>query len=211
MNNHHSVLSKFAIHLNRSTMECQDDTVPHQIFCILLYQGSSKDVVINYTLLLLNLLVASSPLFAIPNGTTWSISNRNDFHRKRIYAFLCFTFVSTFQIVLCLLVKCSGISIIWCALAGWILMDYYHPGPGDQVSVSNTDDHAFVCRIDYHQRIILIIDLVAVVYYAIVMEPITTVAHVLGFVILGMPLHVITTRLSLVNNTIGENAYQRIS
>ena len=79
--------------------------------------------------------------------------------------------VILFQIVLCLLVKCVGISIIWCALMGWILIE---KGKVNRAICSiNFPNLALV---DW-QNIILSIDLLAICYYSVVAGPITTVAH----------------------------------
>ena len=73
--------------------------------------------------------------------------------------------VILFQIVLCLAVKCAGVSIIWCAVGGWILMDL-------QKQSNELLHEIFPFRV-----LVLLVDQLAISYYAITMEPITTVAH----------------------------------
>ena len=180
-------------------MACSSkDRILGQIYCILDYDGNSKDVLINYTLLLLNVLTATSLL--VTSGDNRSDTTTTDtctatLSRRRICAALSLIFASTFQIALCLFLECAGISIIWCAIAGWIGMDYYN-----YRVLSKTEEEAASNRVctpnSWHQIIILFLDIIVIVYYAIVMEPITTVAHILAVVVLGIPLHFITDKYS---------------
>lgn len=225
-------------------MSCHDDASTFgKIGCILSYDGSRDDIIINYTLFFLNLIVASCPLIvnsAAVHGhhhrshITYDSNNQTDgntdiahreqndelklyISKRRIYAILSLVFVFAYQIGLCLLVQCAGISIIWCAMAAWIWMDYYHmfvhyhvssslpPISSSQESSLSTpllvNNQDFIAnkvflKIKYHQMIILFMDLMTVIYYAIVMEPITTLAHILAFVILGLPLHYMTEKFA---------------
>lgn len=45
-----------------------------------------------------------------------------------------------------------------------------------------------------NQVAIMFIDTVAIIYYAIVAEPITTVAHILAITVLGIPLYLMNHR-----------------
>ena len=225
-------------------MSCQNDALIFgQIYCILSYDGSREDIIINYTLLLLNFFVASCPLM-ITNTTISGENNdhdhitydtttntnatpppvsrncdttlqRNDesyMSKRTLYAILSLVFVSAFQIGLCIMVKCAGISIIWCAMAAWIWMDCYYmffrvrSSPPSSLSTPLLNDNISVDKlfrkIQYHQIIILLIDFMALVYYAIVMEPITTVAHILAFTVLGLPLHSMTEKFATRASTL---------
>ncbi len=200
-------------------MECQtNETLTEHLYCILSYEGNVNDVIINYTLLVVNLIVAILSISRSsrspreeeqgrPHGYTRLSSERHEddngtLTKQRIFAIVSLVVVIMFQIVLCLLVQCSGISIIWCAIGGWILMDqYYTRDDGYDIGSTNgttttisTTRQLISCR-NLHQMSILVIDLVAIVYYFIVLEPITTVAHVLAIVVLGIPLYTIYRRI----------------
>mmetsp|Transcript_5760 Transcript_5760/g.7545 ORF Transcript_5760/g.7545 Transcript_5760/m.7545 type:complete len:117 (+) Transcript_5760:375-725(+) len=110
--------------------------------------------------------------------------------------------VTFFQIVLCLVVKCVGISIIWCAMAGWIAMD------NNIVESSNSRP---TTNRNHHPSVVIFLDAIAILYYAIVEEPITTVAHILAIVVLGIPLHAMTNRFSGLKSTTNpeSNSIQR--
>ena len=67
--------------------------------------------------------------------------------------------VVAFQLVLCLALRCVGVSIIWCAEMGWILkMSGIEAG--------------------WSRKVVLCVDGGALIFYALASEPITTVAHV---------------------------------
>ena len=76
------------------------------------------------------------------------------FYSSYFFALIHFSqlLVVLFQIGLCLILKCTGVSIIWCFMAGWILIK----------------DFSFI----------LLIDLCAILYYTFTAYFITTVAHV---------------------------------
>lgn len=186
-------------------MDCQNtnvNTVSYHIYCILSYDGGLNDTIINYTLLLVNLYAALYPFIYLSSRNDYSnITNsdgnneskrcRQDWRKRGILATLAFIFVASFQIMLCLVVQCSGISIIWCAIGGWISMDFYYY----RHTVERwTHDPAVYFLM--HQIITILLDFIAIVYYAITMESITTLAHLLAIVVLGLPLHYMTEKLS---------------
>eukprot|EP00439_Symbiodinium_sp_Y106_P074386 s744_g14.t1 len=84
-------------------MSCDFDTdcPDGSIGCILSYNGCEKDVVINYALIL-----AQAPAFYKCAG---------------VYSLVIFVFYSAFQVLLCVLVHCSGVSVVWCAMLGYCL------------------------------------------------------------------------------------------
>jgi hypothetical protein len=92
--------------------------------------------------------------------------------------------VILFQIGLCLGLGCSGISIIWSALAGWLLSerrDYSENFlTADGSESSNRDDVIVLPEV----IATLVLDSAVIMYYAITAEVITTVAHLCA-VILG--------------------------
>jgi hypothetical protein len=92
--------------------------------------------------------------------------------------------VILFQIGLCLGLGCSGISIIWSALTGWLLSerrdysDNFLTADGSESS--NRDDVIVLPGV----IATLVLDSAVIMYYAITTEVITTVAHLCA-VILG--------------------------
>ncbi|KAL7555393.1 hypothetical protein ACA910_017694 [Epithemia clementina (nom. ined.)] len=102
------------------------NVVVENILCILTYGGSTVHIAINYTLLCLDVGAM---------GTWWFLTKNSQRHRSdegqvqpsttsvaAAAPLASFVFVIAFQIGLCLVVGCSGISIVWCACLGW----YWH-------------------------------------------------------------------------------------
>ena len=143
-------------------MACRSTSLDGQVMCILSYGGSAFDIEINYTVLVLNLYVAAVPFFQrYSSNDTFSARTSPD--PGNIEAIASLVFVIGFQIILCILLHCAGISIVWCAIGGWILMDWKY---GD-ANVSHSR----------HQTFVLTINLFAIIYYFIVAEAVTTLAH----------------------------------
>ena len=128
-----------------------------------------QDIILNYTVLVLNIGVGAIPVLRHRDSTSTGYSSSNAGIRG---AFLSLVFVIMFQISLCLFVKCAGISIVWCAIGGWILLDCWRRTRRQGTDTSNPTP-----MIVLHQATILVIDFVVIVYYAIVAELITTLAH----------------------------------
>ena len=119
--------------------------------------------------------------------------------------------VIAFQIVLCLIVECVGISIIWCAIFGWILVEVAcGRGIGGaassdtesirQVETSNTSptcvgygNLSSRCSCIAVVSTILCVDLAAILYYAITAPAITTVAHICA-ILMGVILEMVAVR-----------------
>lgn len=98
--------------------ECaHDQNAAIQVGCILSYAGSTKDIIINYVLLVMNVSVCWLTL-AKSDTERENEARRNHFP---ITGCASLVFVVLFQIALCLGLGCAGISIIWCACAGWII------------------------------------------------------------------------------------------
>jgi len=109
--------------------------------CILTYGGSMQDVYINYFLLGCNLLlctqltllrrkqhaVAQSLLPSQPARSSTVTTTADSVPLRPLPNMACrwfsLAFVAAFQIQLCLWVECSGVSIIWCAMAGWAFLE----------------------------------------------------------------------------------------
>ena len=126
-------------------MSCAGD-----LYCVLTYDGSRSDVAINYAL-----LFATGALFIFGGPP------------KRRGAFLAF--FAAFQLVLCYVIGCTGVSIIWCACSGGGALDH----------------HRGLRLVAF--RVISVAVVVALIYYAMVAEAITDIAHVcaltMGFLV----------------------------
>lgn len=100
------------------------------------------------------------------------------------------TTVIVFQILVCLWVYCSGISIVWCAMGGWIVSErkrlrLYDPQtPGE---------HLFRRFSVVAEMFVVFIDISIIVYYAFVTPWYTTIAHVMSLV-LGATLSLISIK-----------------
>jgi len=141
------------------------DSIIERLKLILSYDGSAEDIFVNYTLLLLNFGVAASSLLFPTTQTSL---------QKWLRASVSLLFFIIFQILLCFEVHCVGISLVWCAIMGWIWMDRR-----TRVDVPGI--------LLVHEDIALVVDILVICYYALVSEPIVTVAHVLAIVFLGIP------------------------
>lgn len=104
--------------------------------------------------------------------------------------------MTIFQILLCTQVCCVGVSIIWCATLGWILMllRYTMNSKNKVFNPNNTKRRKYSINA---AMIAIGADSLAILYYGIVAEAITTVAHVCA-VLLGIVLWYLLS-LSLCN------------
>lgn len=186
--------------------ECSEGSVGSRIGCILNYNGDTTDIIINYTLLGLNLIWC---IIALCFHTT-DIEKKNKLIRfaigSLIFGTLCgasckilhqtnLTFHGTllvfaFQISVCLWVYCSGISIIWCAMGGWITSERKRLRVQDPTSTGGDLFRRFSV---VAEMLVVMIDIVAIIYYAFVSPFVTTVAHVLSL-ILGAALSLISIK-----------------
>ena len=148
--------------------------------CILSYDGNPFDSAVNYTLLGLNLVYGRTflVLWATQNHHEQQPLQQQQHTRRRglsmhSAALASLVLVIVFQIGLCLLLGCAGISIIWCACAGWIL------SVRRQYGVSSS----FIWLVE-STHVLLLLDALVIVYYAIPTDGhhvgeavLTTVAH----------------------------------
>jgi hypothetical protein len=230
------------------------------IGCILTYSGSTVDIVINYLVLIINLMYCvafvisatkqTTQMSVTSSGRRQHIDNTTTTNASyRLLSLSALIFVVVFQIVLCLFVGCTGISIIWCAMCGWILsnerhrrqredpssvdttIEYTHPN--DSIIINNNDDSTNMnngnstvevdntndngdsdnrtSTIEFHsssvsgtgthfdntwmgrQRVAVVcLDMLTIVYYAVISPFITTVAHTCALV-LGAVLSTLTS------------------
>ncbi|KAL7466317.1 hypothetical protein ACHAXS_006618 [Conticribra weissflogii] len=130
---------------------------------------------------------------------------RKIFRPKYIPSILSLMFVVAFQVILCLAVKCVGVSIIWCSAMGWLLMClkvYYLillscdaankrsslvPQGNRILSRSMDEVLRHLWRTCHISLSIVWFDSVVLVYYFIVAEGITNCAHLCA-VVLGIVL-----------------------
>jgi hypothetical protein len=143
--------------------ECRDGTVTHRTACILTYGGHVPDIWLNYVVLAATLLVTVVHLTTIRGVRWWDGA--------------ALVGVAVFQVVLCLRVGCAGISIVWCAVAGWLIHEREEDEPGDPGS---NDRPGWLRRLE---DVLLTGILAVLVYYAGTAPPITTVAHFCALVL----------------------------
>lgn len=98
--------------------------------------------------------------------------------------------VILFQICICLWVHCAGISIVWCAMAGWIVSER------KRLRIYDAQTHAG----DLFRRFSLVAemfvvfcDIAVIGYYAVVSPFLTTLAHILS-IVLGATLSLISIK-----------------
>mmetsp|Transcript_29117 Transcript_29117/g.60914 ORF Transcript_29117/g.60914 Transcript_29117/m.60914 type:complete len:216 (-) Transcript_29117:855-1502(-) len=170
-----------------------DDELATRLYCIVTYQDNAWKMALNYTLLALN-VVACYQLLGRRQHATHSEGTGN--------LITLVTVVTFFQIGLCLGVGCYGISIIWCACAGWyfqnrcLVVDTAVMDP--QQTEPRPSDPSIVHKGPLRARLILnpdlcrdwavgLVNVGAILYFAETMETITTVAHLCA-VVLGILL-----------------------
>eukprot|EP00540_Astrosyne_radiata_P011954 CAMPEP_0116834624 /NCGR_PEP_ID=MMETSP0418-20121206/7092_1 /TAXON_ID=1158023 /ORGANISM="Astrosyne radiata, Strain 13vi08-1A" /LENGTH=204 /DNA_ID=CAMNT_0004464199 /DNA_START=52 /DNA_END=666 /DNA_ORIENTATION=+ len=160
---------------------CVDGGFGDRLWCMLDYEGNQLDVLINYPLLVVNFLVCVLALCLQPTTDAAKV------RKLRWYAFACLVCVTLFQLGLCSLVYCTGISIVWCAMGGWIIRERRQLQESTERSSLRTDSLAL-------ERIVIVLDFCIILYYAFVANPITTVAHVCA-VVLGAILSLLSVPL----------------
>jgi nitrate reductase NapE component len=95
--------------------------LPNRLVCILTYDGDGFDVIINYVLFIVNLLVCVAQLKSnVLNHDDTPNENQRQSRGRAVKAAAALVFVVAFQVLLCLAVGCVGISVVWCAMMGWI-------------------------------------------------------------------------------------------
>jgi len=159
-------------------------SVADHFIYIFLCDGSAKDIVINCTLLFLNVFVASS-----------SLTTKLDTLRKKRQALILFVSAILLQIVLCLKIQYKGISI-WCAIMGWIWMDRRRELEGmADIKLACTFYQGSVdipnALLLDHENIVLSLDMFVLCYYAMVSAPTATVTRILAIVAFGIPSYYI--------------------
>lgn len=156
------------------------------------------DTVLNHVLVVANADAALSTMRAIH-----AYKEREGFRvvvPSYFAACLCFVFVVAFQLLLCLTLKCSGVSIVWCSVVGWriSLMGSIDAFPSrvlmtQDISVpersSSLRNHVLGHRLKRTIRASYFIglDCLVLICYAVTMDAMTTVAHLCA-IALGVAL-----------------------
>jgi hypothetical protein len=151
---------------------------------------------LNYSIFLINLIYCGAALQ----------QQQQQQQQQRIrLALICLLGVVAFQWILCLILECSGISIIWCAMCGWTM--HQHKTEEEQRRTNSTNnenseripnpaefsvEERFKSAMEWIRRrvqLVILLDVSVIVYYAVVSEVITTVAHLCAL-ILGVSIHI---------------------
>jgi hypothetical protein len=164
------------------TFECIEGNVLNRTGCILSYGGSTKDIILNYLVLVINLSYCVA-----------AVANHHRVQNVQRFALGALIFVVLFQISLCLALGCSGISIIWCAMGGWTMSERRRVVETNTMDEDEEPSRSLKLVIKLGQVVILV-DSAVIVYYAVVEEVITTVAHICAL-ILGAVLSLTSIRL----------------
>lgn len=188
--------------------ECPvDSKIAQRMACILTYGGENKDIWINYTtfcfVLLICILRARDTLL-----DDIVVPQYNSLTRTKwlVMGALSLVGVALFQVGLCCFLGCAGISIIWCAMAGWVINERkYHEQPADTGRPTVNRN-----TLDRLEDVVLTAVLGVLIYYAVTTAFITTVAHFCALT-LGTLLSRINRRLILgnaYNNNHNSDAYE---
>jgi hypothetical protein len=144
-----------------------------QIQDILDYEGSETDVILNYTAIVVTLTPILFILFELSGSL-------------RLWRFIwipLLIFLFAFQIALCIIVGCFGVSIVWSALCGFSVYIYYRIL--NSADVCNGRTNLLLIRLSLSSSVLFSTALW--IYYAATSDVITTVAHLCA-IILGIAL-----------------------
>mmetsp|Transcript_25505 Transcript_25505/g.48312 ORF Transcript_25505/g.48312 Transcript_25505/m.48312 type:complete len:188 (+) Transcript_25505:60-623(+) len=167
-----------------------DGSILHRTVCIATYDGAARDCCINYSCALLTLAVAA---FRSKDACA-AIPDQNLKSRWVLIGALMLFSVCILQWGLCLVLGCAGISIVWCAVGGWIINERkHHQQAGNVAQPTETEDRS---ALDICEDVTLVAVLAVLIYYAIAEPPITTLAHFCAL-ILGTLLSRLDRRLVL--------------
>jgi len=179
---HHSKSHNIILEL--SNMECSKTNLFKKLQCILLYDGSRSDILTNYPLLFINAFAVSCLRLQMCRQIPPAHACR--YHQYLICASL---FVLFFQVILCLILGCAGISITWAACAGWLTSEIYFFG---SLIISPCSSYLI-----YGLALSSVtLDSMVIIYYALLSPPITTIAHLLA-VLMGMLLSYFQPKLQI--------------
>jgi hypothetical protein len=124
---------------------------PPTLWAIVTYAGSSLDIYISYFAAAVMLCATAAATLRRPSGRQQALAG----------ASVALSIVVAFQLGLCLCLGCTGISVVWNAAAGYVLItDVLQGAPGRRLLLAAM----LVCAL---------VD----VYYSITAELLTTIAH----------------------------------
>ncbi len=140
------------------------------------------DTILNYILILANVMAVTLTRTSLKR----SIGVRHDeqqYEPTRFATCVCFVFTIAFQLCLCIfVVDCVGVSIIWCATFGWLLMCMNTANQSNAI-LDNAHNHSTPTI----ARVVAFLDCGTILFYAITLGVITTIAHILA-VLMGVLL-----------------------
>ena len=138
-------------------------SLQREVVAILTYDGSQENILINYVMLLITLY------------TLLLLQKVSKLPHYLIFLVFSSVFLAGYQVGLCLIVQCVGISIIWSAYSGMIYSILHdHSKRSDEVVDEN---------IMFQVRFQFLAVLIVWVYYLLIEDIITTVAHILAFIL----------------------------
>ena len=176
----------------RSDEGCSFGTLGGRIACILSYDQNLFHSGINYVLVLVNLIYCVRLL-----DQFLALREASELQRRTTQqlAFSALTFVIFFQVGLCLMVHCMGISIIWCAMSGWGMSErrrvvaLVDPTISSREEVNDDDasttPQSSIPEPSYSPPFtaVTVLNVGAIVYYAITEEFLTTIAHICALIL----------------------------
>ena len=93
---------------------------------------------------------------------------------------ICLAFTVAFQFCLCLfVVDCVGVSIIWCATFGWLLMCTRTAATKQTKAILKNNTHTQSATV----RAVTFLDCGTILFYAVAFDAITTIAHILAILV----------------------------
>ena len=142
------------------------------VACILTYNNHTLDIYLNYTALLFA-VVPLCLIFTCADKTKYSI-----FVRFVSWISVLFGLI-LFQLLLCMLMHCAGISIVWSALCSFSPYVFFKMRTLDATAYQRIQD---VHAISVTLYLSLFYCSCLWVYYAVTVAFITTLAHVCAFI-----------------------------
>ncbi len=133
------------------------------------------NTLLNYALIIAN---AAAIVLSMPGQHSAAIP-------ERFAAHICLALAIAFQLTLCLfIVDCVGVSIIWCSMFGWLLMCMRISPSSSRIQSITTITTPTKSTV---ARTVVFLDCGAIVFYAVILEIISTIAHCLA-VVMGVVL-----------------------
>jgi hypothetical protein len=170
---HHYLLTMTSEDNGSETYECVEGNLLERLGCILSYNSHIPDCILNYTLVVVSLIYCTLTV----HNHTRDEQKASQLLRFAVGALLAMTVL---QLTLGLTLGCSGISIIWCAMGGWIMSERRRVLDGQDEAEELSPS---VQRVMKGGLMVILFDAAAIIYYAVVAEPITSVAHFCALIV----------------------------